>query len=116
MGRKEFDDWSDRIISGALVLSADHDSQKFALATMLMHLGPTEHHKADVHFIATLRKGAVNQVAHAVMREFDEKKKEKIRIEAEEKSKVETQVESDVAQTQTRLASQPEKSIKEMNN
>jgi hypothetical protein len=40
MGRQEFEDWSDRIISGTLC-KATIESQKFALAEMLMHLGPT---------------------------------------------------------------------------
>lgn len=92
MGRCEFDEWSDRLISGAL-LPGDHigvggtfeeaqqrhakgqifiESQKFALANMLMHLGPTESHKPDAFFIHSLRKFAVNQVADAVRKELHE--------------------------------------------
>lgn len=65
MGLPEFDEWSTRIISGSLV-SADTDSQKFALANMLLHLGPTESHKPDAFFIHSLRKFAVNETAVAV--------------------------------------------------
>lgn len=74
MGRQEFDDWADRLIAGALV-PADPVSQKFALASMIMHLGPTEDHKPDAFFIHSLRKGAVNQVAHAVFIEMKERQK-----------------------------------------
>ena len=45
-GMTEFEEWADRIISGALV-TADPMSLKFALANMIMHLGPTESHKED---------------------------------------------------------------------
>lgn len=72
MGVTEFHDWADRLIGGALIPGGEVDpkafvdSQKFALANMLMHLGPTESHKPDAFFIHSLRKFAVNQVADAV--------------------------------------------------
>ncbi len=66
MGVTEFHEWSDRIISGALV-PADKPSLKFALAEMIMHLKPTEDHCSDAYFIKCLRKGATNQVAYAMM-------------------------------------------------
>lgn len=69
MGRQEFEEWSDRIISGAIV-GAEVKSQKYALANLLLHLGPTEDHKPDIFFIKSLRKGAVNQVADAIRTEL----------------------------------------------
>ena len=51
-------------------LSKLRESQKFTLATMIMHLGPTESHKEDAFFIHTLRKAAANEVAHAKMMEL----------------------------------------------
>jgi hypothetical protein len=83
MGRKEFEEWSDRIIAGSMVTGGDEDKdafirgQKFALAAMLMHIGPTESHKPDVYFIHSLRKAAVNEVAHAYMKEVQEEKRRK---------------------------------------
>jgi hypothetical protein len=68
-GMTAFEEWSDRIISGTL-LPADPQSQKFALATMLMHLSPTTDHECDAYFIKALRKSAVNQIAHAKMTEI----------------------------------------------
>ena len=67
MGVKEFHRWADRIIGGALIPGADHESQKFAIANMILHLGPTESHKEDAFFIHMLRKVAINQVAHQMM-------------------------------------------------
>jgi len=68
-GRQEFEEWSDRIIAGAM-LTATPRSQKFALADMLLHLGPTESYKEDAFFIHALRKSAVNQVADAMRKEI----------------------------------------------
>jgi hypothetical protein len=69
MGATEFEEWSDRIIQGSLLI-ADATSLKFALANMIMHLGPTESHKEDAFFIHQLRKSAANQVAHAKIEEY----------------------------------------------
>lgn len=80
IGMQEFEDWSDRIISGAL-LPADHASQKFALADLLLHLGPTESHKADAFFIHSLRKFAVNQIAVAVRDKLHLERKAKMEAE-----------------------------------
>jgi hypothetical protein len=81
MGRQEFEAWSDRIISGAM-LNADVESQKFTLANLLLHLGPTESHKEDAFFIHSLRKFAGNQVADAVRVEIRDKVK--LRLAKEE--------------------------------
>jgi hypothetical protein len=45
IGKAEFEEWSDRIISGAIIPGVSAESTKFALADQLMHLGPTEDHK-----------------------------------------------------------------------
>jgi hypothetical protein len=70
MGVQEFHEWSERIIAGACIPGASVESQKFALAEMIMHLKPVQDHCDDAHFIHTLRKGAVNQVAYAMMEEI----------------------------------------------
>lgn len=71
IGRTQFNEWSERIISGSMV-DATEDSLKFSLAAMLMHLGPTEAFREDGYFILSLRKAAVNQTAHAMMQELKE--------------------------------------------
>ncbi len=90
MGRQDFEEWSDRIISGALIPGSPDESpealiegQKFALASMILHLGPTESHKADAFFIHSLRKVVINQVAHGMAEEL--KAKSKARMEAVER-------------------------------
>lgn len=83
-GRTEFEEWSDRIISGAL-LKADIQSQKFALANLLLHLGPTESHKPDAFFIHSLRKFAVNQVADTMRCEIRDTAKARLEKEEAEK-------------------------------
>lgn len=84
LGRKEFEEWSDRIISGAL-LTATPESQKFALAEMIMHIKPTDDHVADSFFIKSLRKSAANQIAYAVMEELREKTKARLLKEEQDK-------------------------------
>lgn len=76
-------EWSDRIISGALV-DADHDSQRFALASMILQLGPNDAFKADKHFVSQMRKVAANQTAHTMAQEF--KAAAQARFEAEKKT------------------------------
>lgn len=90
MGRMEFEEWSERIIGGAMIPGSGdpeifHDSQKFVLSDMITHLGPTESHKPDAHFIHSLRKFAVNQVAVAVREELRDKAK--ARTDAEKATK-----------------------------
>lgn len=90
MGRDAFHEWADRIISGTLLPESKElpevliESQKFALANMLMHLGPTESHKPDAFFIHSLRKFAINQVADTIRKELHEAAK--ARTAAEEKA------------------------------
>src|SRR6185312_8563482 len=89
LGRKEFEDWSDRIISGACIPGATARSIKFALADQILHLGPTIDHEADIYFIKCLRKFAINQVADAMRHEIrDSAKAELAAQEADQKSKL----------------------------
>lgn len=92
MGKTEFEEWSDRIISGALVPGATVESQKFTLANLLLHLGPTESHKEDAFFIHSLRKFATNQVADAIRVEIRDAAK--ARLAEEEKAKESAVVET----------------------
>lgn len=77
MGMKEFEEWSNRIIAGALIPTEDETSLKAALAAMLMALGPTEDHKPDSYFIHSLRKAAANEVAHSVFQKIKRDKEAK---------------------------------------
>ena len=67
VGLKEFHEWADRIIQGAM-LPASIRSQKFSLASIIAHtLGPQTAFENDLFFINHLRKSASNQVALSVM-------------------------------------------------
>jgi hypothetical protein len=91
MGRDDFHVWADRIISGTLLPESHienfkskeifHESLKYALATMLMHLGPTESHKPDTYFIHSLRKSAVNQIADTIRKEIFEAGKKRTEMQ-----------------------------------
>lgn len=83
MGRQEFNEWSMRIISIAQIPGATIESQQFALAEMLLHVKPTQSFESDGHFVHSLRKGAVNQVAHMMVQEL-----KKAQIERAEKEKI----------------------------
>ncbi len=89
MGVAEFEEWVNRILSGTLLPCTDKESMTFALATMLMHLGPQESHKPDAYFIHSLRKSAVNQVAHAKMCEIKEAATARKKAEDEAKALLE---------------------------
>lgn len=79
-GVKEFQEWSDRIISGAMI-TATPESQKFALANTLINLGPTVAYETDHYFISVLRKNAVNQVADAMRTKIRDEVKARLAAE-----------------------------------
>ena len=79
--RPQWDEWSERIMAGAMV-GATRESQLFALANLLMHLGPTEDHKPDIFFIKSLRKFCVNQVAEEMRQELHAAKKAEVEATA----------------------------------
>lgn len=76
MGQREFVEWSERIISGALIPTDDKESLRAILATMIMALGDTESHKPDAYFIHKLRKAAANEVANANFQAIKKRKTE----------------------------------------
>lgn len=83
VGMTEFDIWSDRVISGT-GLPATPESQKFALAQMLINLKPTEDHECDAYFIKALRKSAINQIAVAKMEQIRDEAKARLKAEEAE--------------------------------
>lgn len=76
VGVSEFEHWSNSIIELTPGL-ADDDSIKFALASMIMHLGAQRSSAPKNYFVRSLRKTAANQVAHAVLTEIKIKQQEK---------------------------------------
>lgn len=71
IGMSQFTEWADRIIKKAGI-EASERSQKFALCSMILSLGPTEAFHQDGYFVLALRKGAINETVAAVMRQIKE--------------------------------------------
>ncbi len=71
LGMAEFDLWTTRIIRTYGLL--DNDSVRFALATMIMHVGPQSSRKSPLYFAKTAKKGMANQIAHGYMQNLKEK-------------------------------------------
>jgi hypothetical protein len=69
VGRAEFEEWSDRIVSGTMI-SALPEDQKFVLCNLILGLGSTKSVCEDAYFIHSLRKVAANQVADAIREEL----------------------------------------------
>jgi len=95
IGVSEFEEWSCRIIEGAM-LPATKASQQFTLANMICHLSPTEDFKEDAYFIKGLRKFAANQVADSIREKIRDE--EKARLLAEQQQAVTPVQSSDVTQ------------------
>lgn len=87
LGVTEFNSWSHRIIEGAMLYGrAELDSMRFALASMIIELGPTEAFKEDGYFIQRLRKIISNQIAESQMRTIRDNAKARLAAkELEEK-------------------------------
>jgi hypothetical protein len=85
LGRKEFDEWSDKIIDAACIPGATKESLKFALADMITHSKPNESFVPLGHFVHTLRKVAANQVALDALREIKEKRNAETKVLADSK-------------------------------
>ena len=92
MGVAEFHVWADRIVAGAMV-TATAESQKFALAEMIMHMDPTKDHCDDGYFIKKLRKSAANQIAHFMMTTLHTQEKARLAAEEAVKPKAENVIE-----------------------
>jgi hypothetical protein len=74
IGMREFEIWSESIID-TYQLPVDVRSTKFALATMLLRLGPTEAYKSKRFFFLSLRKAAAAQIGAAVMENIKNQQK-----------------------------------------
>jgi hypothetical protein len=72
-GMSEFEAWSEDILQTYGFPS--NDSFKFALATMIMHGGPTQAYKSKHYFMLMLRAAAAKQIAGAVFVAAKEKQK-----------------------------------------
>lgn len=76
LGRTEFNEFCDRIWSGALLTSEPGQerllrlSVSSLLADEIMHLPGGQTHESDLYFINRARKLAANQIAHTIKQEI----------------------------------------------
>lgn len=72
VGVQEFDSWAKDIIAllDKGLQEVPVDQVKFALASIIMHLGSTTKTKSKAYFVACLHKTAANQVASQVFQDI----------------------------------------------
>lgn len=91
-GRSEFESWSQSIID-IYKPSADDLSIKFALATMLLHLEPSQSDVPKRYFAKRLRKAAAAQVGATLLHEI--KENQRIDLEKRQKEAIELKQQQD---------------------
>lgn len=86
VGMTEFEEFSNSVIelSGEY---ADRDSMKYAIASMIIHLGPQRSHVAKNYFVRSLRKAAANQVASQVFQDIKQKQEQAAKAAQNEETK-----------------------------
>ncbi len=82
VGVQEFEEWASSIIN-TYPIPADEDSIKFALATMVLHSGPTSAYVPKFKYFLMLRAGMAKQVAGAVFQDIKTKQQERAKLAAE---------------------------------
>lgn len=63
----EFEAWSDKIIELANLPTQNTETQKFALASMLLQIKPDQSYKSNMYFASLLKKAATDQLATQVI-------------------------------------------------
>lgn len=81
VGINEFEAWSQSIID-TYPIPADNDSIKFALATMVLHSGPTSAYVPKFKYFLMLRAGMAKQIAGAVFQDIKTKQQERAKLAA----------------------------------
>lgn len=76
IGMTDFDSWAYDIID--LYNLPNNDSVRFALATMIMHSGPTAAYKSKFYFNLMIKASMAKQIASAKFQEIKTKQQEEI--------------------------------------
>ena len=61
----------------------ENDSVRFALATMVMHLGPTAAYRSKFYFALLVKAGAAKQVASQVFHDIKARQQDELRKQQE---------------------------------
>ncbi len=77
MGTGEFDAWAESFHDTYTMPTEDRPSVKYALATMIMHGGPTTAYKSKFYYYLALSASASKQVAGQVFYNIKEEQKKK---------------------------------------
>jgi hypothetical protein len=80
IGMEAFDAWCEKIFT--LYKLPDNPSYRHAIATMIMHLGPTKDKAPLSYFAKSVRKAMSNQIAHFKMKEINEARDKQDQLEA----------------------------------
>jgi hypothetical protein len=81
VGMTEFDQLIVDLKAQFELPTSDEASLKFAIASIIMHLGPDDSHKSLEFFYKRLVAGASKQVAHTVFQEVKKAQEEKLAAE-----------------------------------
>lgn len=76
VGVSEFESFIQRLEDTYDLPTKDKDSIRFAVASIIMHLGPQAGFKPLLYFYLTLRSGAAKQVAGSVFYDIKTRQKE----------------------------------------
>lgn len=75
VGMTEFDAWAEKIASTYQLPTKDLESVKFTLASIVIHLGPSDDKKPNWFFVKQLRAASAKQIAGAAFYEIKQKQK-----------------------------------------
>jgi len=84
LGMAEFDAWAEDVIALGAFPITDKDSIKFAMATMIMHLGPQSAFKPKFYFVLSVRAGAAKQIAAGKFQEIKAKQQAEATAQAQQ--------------------------------
>lgn len=82
-GVPQFHAWADGMIALYDFPTKDVDSIKFALASMVLHLGATSAYKSKFYFFLSISAGAAKQVAGSIFYEIKQKQQQEAAAAAE---------------------------------
>ena len=76
VGVEAFNSWALELSETYDLPTKDLDSVKFTLASIIMHSGPKDDKKSNIHFVRTMRAAAAKQIAGHVFYEIKTQQQE----------------------------------------
>lgn len=75
----QFTEWSSRIIEAACLPTKNLETQKFALAGMILQTAPHDFMRPDEYYINLLRKAAADQLAMQVIEDLKLQREQRLK-------------------------------------